>query len=131
MVKCPCCGYDTLTEEGGYDTCDLCWWEDDGQGDYDAHIVVGGPNSDYSLLEARNNFENYLVMWRPSDSRFRELKNDRIDEIKRRIMILFNDKKNITNGDELVRIDAQIIKLRETLREEVDKQIKRVEKGEA
>lgn len=26
---CPCCGYKTLAEPGGYGLCTICWWEDD------------------------------------------------------------------------------------------------------
>ncbi|MFX1517656.1 MAG: CPCC family cysteine-rich protein [Promethearchaeota archaeon] len=97
MFKCPCCRYDTLDDPrlNSFEICYLCWWEDDGQNDHNAHIVVGGPNSDYSLLEARNNFKKHLLMFRPSDSRFREFNNDRIDEIKRNIILLLNNKKGL------------------------------------
>jgi hypothetical protein len=52
---CPCCGYKTLSERGGYEICPVCFWED-GQGDEDADIVGGGPNAELSLAEARKNF---------------------------------------------------------------------------
>ncbi|WP_198674015.1 CPCC family cysteine-rich protein [Chitinophaga alhagiae] len=26
---CPCCGYITLSERGGYEICPICFWEDD------------------------------------------------------------------------------------------------------
>ena len=52
---CPCCGYATLGEEGGYEICVLCFWEDDGQDDPKADENWGGPNS-VSLTEARINF---------------------------------------------------------------------------
>lgn len=26
---CPCCGFKTLDERGGYDICEVCDWEDD------------------------------------------------------------------------------------------------------
>lgn len=29
-IPCPACGADTLDKRGGYDICDVCWWEDDG-----------------------------------------------------------------------------------------------------
>ena len=64
---CPCCGYPTLTERGGYDICPLCFWEDDGQDDHNADEIFGGPNSDYSLTEARQNFRKYYTMYRPAD----------------------------------------------------------------
>ena len=51
--SCPCCGHVTLAERGGYEICDECNWEDDGQDDHDAHIVRGGPNGGQSLEDAR------------------------------------------------------------------------------
>ncbi len=53
---CPCCHYLTLSERGGYDICDVCFWEDDGQDDHDADEVRGGPNYSLSLTAARANF---------------------------------------------------------------------------
>jgi hypothetical protein len=53
---CPCCGYLTLPERGGYDICPVCFWEDDGQDDHDADVVRGGPNHGLSLSVARQNF---------------------------------------------------------------------------
>jgi len=41
----------------------MCNWEDDGQSDEDADIVRGGPNGDYSLSEARLNFNKYMCMY--------------------------------------------------------------------
>ena len=52
---CPCCGYATLDEVANYEICELCFWEDDGQDDIDAHECLGGPNH-VSLTEARKNF---------------------------------------------------------------------------
>lgn len=76
---CPCCGYPTIPERGGCEICSLCAWEDDGQDDA-AHrpadefpgpeVVVGGPNHDYSLSEARENFVANLTAFRPSDIDF-------------------------------------------------------------
>ena len=62
--KCPCCGFPTLDERGDYDICELCNWEDDGQDDLYADEVWGGPNGDYSLTEARRNFNKHLIMYR-------------------------------------------------------------------
>jgi Cysteine-rich CPCC len=53
---CPCCGFVTLPERGGYELCPVCWWEDDGQDDHDADQVRGGPNGSLSLTEARRSF---------------------------------------------------------------------------
>ncbi|WP_234443889.1 CPCC family cysteine-rich protein [Streptomyces sp. NRRL B-24484] len=54
--RCPCCGFVTLGERGGYEICSVCFWEDDGQDDHDASRVRGGPNGRLSLAEARRNF---------------------------------------------------------------------------
>ena len=62
---CPCCGYLTLDSRADYEVCELCNWEDDGQDDESADEVWGGPNSDYSLSEARANFLKYRVMYAP------------------------------------------------------------------
>ena len=55
--RCPCCGYKTLDERGGYQHCAVCFWEDDGQDDEDADTVRGGPNRYLSLTEARANYK--------------------------------------------------------------------------
>jgi len=69
VYRCPCCGYPTLDERGGYEICPLCDWEDDGQDDPQADEVWGGPNRDYSLAEARQNFAQHRIMYRPGDDR--------------------------------------------------------------
>jgi hypothetical protein len=56
LVRCPCCRYFTL-EGTGYEVCDVCYWEDDGQDDPHADEVWGGPNADLSLTQGRENFE--------------------------------------------------------------------------
>jgi hypothetical protein len=53
--RCPCCGYLTLPERGGYDICPVCFWEDD----HDADVVRGGPNGRLSLTEARANYVRF------------------------------------------------------------------------
>lgn len=57
--SCPCCGYVTLAERGGFEICPVCFWEDDGQDDPDADLVMGGPNGGLSLTQARRNFAAY------------------------------------------------------------------------
>jgi hypothetical protein len=37
--SCPCCGFKTLEERGGFVICAVCYWEDDGQDDRDADRV--------------------------------------------------------------------------------------------
>jgi hypothetical protein len=80
---CPCCYYPTLSGRNSYEVCGLCDWEDDGQDDDDADNIAGGPNKDYSLTEARNNFKEYLTMYRPEDVGFQKINKERIKEIKR------------------------------------------------
>ena len=52
--QCPCCDYYSLSERGSYETCPVCYWEDDGQ-DLDKLDVVSKPNH-ITLREARVNF---------------------------------------------------------------------------
>lgn len=78
--QCPCCGYPTLDEVAMYCLCLLCFWEDDGQDDDNADRVRGGPNCDYSLSEARRNFKEFRIMFRPGDRRFKQ--SERELEIK-------------------------------------------------
>jgi len=69
MVKCPCCGYDTLTEWGGFEICDLCFWEDEGLGRIvPPDELIGGANHDYTLTEARENFRKHLTMYRKDNN---------------------------------------------------------------
>ena len=52
---CPCCGHLTLRERGGFEICPVCFWEDDGQDDVDAHGDRGGPNRG-TLWQARASY---------------------------------------------------------------------------
>ncbi len=60
---CPACGYLTLEKRCSWEICSLCNWEDDGQDDFDANKVFGGPNGDFSLTNYRikffDDFENF------------------------------------------------------------------------
>jgi hypothetical protein len=68
LGTCPCCGYPTISREL-YDVCAICRWQDDGQDDGTAAAITGGPNGDYSLSQARNNFHAHRTMYRVSDAR--------------------------------------------------------------
>ncbi|MFT5733771.1 MAG: hypothetical protein ACJA2W_002473 [Planctomycetota bacterium] len=54
-AQCPCCDYYSLQGRGGFEICQVCYWEDDGQ-DLDALDTVSGPNH-ITLRAARLNFE--------------------------------------------------------------------------
>lgn len=62
-ARCPCCKFPTLNGNAGYEICVICWWEDDGQTERDAADVRGGPNSHYSLSQARQNFADHGHMY--------------------------------------------------------------------
>ena len=53
-VQCPCCDYFSLSSQGEYEICNVCFWEDDGVnlGDLDQW---SGPNH-MTLRDARENF---------------------------------------------------------------------------
>jgi hypothetical protein len=55
-VKCPCCGFRTLSGRGNDEICKVCFWHDDGQDDPQADEIWGGPNGDLSLAQACANF---------------------------------------------------------------------------
>ena len=58
-LRCPCCGFKTLSERFCFEICIVCDWEDDGQDDHDAEVFPGGPNGSLSLTEARANFRRF------------------------------------------------------------------------
>ena len=88
-VPCPCCGYPTLRSWAEFEICCLCHWEDDGQDDRDADLV-GGPNGPFSLVEARENFELYLLKYPPElDTRIGSPDSPREIEIKQTMIAAF------------------------------------------
>jgi Cysteine-rich CPCC len=77
-LRCPCCGCKTLSDRGGFEICEVCYWEDDGQDDHDADEVRGGPNGGLSLTEARANYRQF----RASDKEFvRSVRAPRAEEL--------------------------------------------------
>jgi Cysteine-rich CPCC len=54
--RCPCCGYRTLEAPAAMKLCPVCWWEDDGQEDSDAHEIRLTVNGHLSLTEARASY---------------------------------------------------------------------------
>src|ERR1700744_1558861 len=94
-ATCPCCGYPTILERAAFEICSLCAWEDDGQDDNPHRpeslhdfagpdAVVNGPNHDYSLAEARQNFAQNLTSYRPADIDFDSARA--ATDIKRKIV---------------------------------------------
>ncbi|WP_421704542.1 CPCC family cysteine-rich protein [Aliiroseovarius sp.] len=63
LHTCPCCGFPTLEARAVFDICEICWWEDDGQDAPYADEVWAGPNKDYSLTMARQNFLAHRHMY--------------------------------------------------------------------
>lgn len=55
LLACPCCGYRTLGERGGYEVCRACFWEDDGT---EEPTRPSGPNH-RTLREGRENFARF------------------------------------------------------------------------
>ena len=76
--RCPCCGFKTLAERGGFEICSVCFWEDDGQDDADADRVRGGPNGGLSLTTARGNFREFGACERKHIENVRKPKADEI-----------------------------------------------------
>jgi len=123
VYSCPCCGYPTLHERGGYEICPLCNWEDDGQDDPDAYEVWGGPNGAYSLAEARENFQNNMVMYGSTDPRI-----DRSDSLveknaKRSMIEAFDQMLDENNLKSLTMLWEKVGKSREILNQEVQRRV--------
>ena len=58
---CNCCFMPTVRNRGDFEVCPICFWEDDGQDIHASHIIVGGPNGQRSLDEARRDFQEHGV----------------------------------------------------------------------
>lgn len=127
--SCPCCGYPTLPSRAGNDICELCDWEDDGQDDSSSDEVRGGPNGQYSLTEARENFKAYGAMYRPEgDPRIIKGDNDAQWAAKQGLIRAFEAIR--AGGKEDSRsLSAEIESCRQILRAEAVKKIRRYERN--
>jgi len=96
MYKCPCCRYPTLSSYADFDICKLCNWVCDGQNDSNADQILGGPNKDYSLTEARENFKKYKTMYRPLDSFFERETKGEMKIWKKKVIKWFKRTQHIT-----------------------------------
>jgi hypothetical protein len=65
--QCPCCGYFTFEEPGGYELCPVCFWEDDWC-QIENPPDDGGPNA-VNLMQGRINFQEFGAM----ESRFMKM----------------------------------------------------------
>ncbi|HWZ03852.1 MAG TPA: CPCC family cysteine-rich protein [Mucilaginibacter sp.] len=57
LLSCLCCGYKTL-KGGGWEICDVCYWEDVGNVDPNEYISV----NKMTLCEAKKNFKKFAVI---------------------------------------------------------------------
>ncbi|BCZ48905.1 hypothetical protein psyc5s11_49720 [Clostridium gelidum] len=133
--KCPCCGYPTLDEKSNYDICIICNWEDDGQDDADADQVCGGPNGEYSLTEARNNFRLYTIMYYPErDMRITGADTEEEIIIKKELMKAYDDFSENVNSNEVRllynRIEVYEIRLYEIVHERIEEYTKKIKSKE-
>jgi hypothetical protein len=115
-VACPCCGYPTIDERNCFEICLLCSWEDDGQDDADADDVLGGPNGEYSLTNARSNFEQYLVMYSPEkDLRISGPDTVEARTIKKQLIAIFDQMMTRPNAAELTDLWREVTKYERSL----------------
>lgn len=110
-VKCPCCNLPTLSEIAAYEICTVCGWEDDGQNDDNSEKVLGGPNKDYSLNEARANFKKFNSMYREGDELFPTNKdyNEQVEKLICKYQELENDIVSISVMNEIDIIESKLL----------------------
>lgn len=125
-MTCPCCKYPTLTEAVAYEICELCNWEDDGQGEAELDEVWGGPNGDYSLAEARRNFHDHLVMYAP-DRNKRLWQDSALETETKRSLVTAFDRLKLIGEAERPALVVEIHQLEAALSEELDRRIKEYE----
>lgn len=74
MKTCPCCGRKTIEKRGNLDICKICWWEDDGQDNENANEILGGPNYDVSLTQARYYYLT-IGIYNPKQENLKEIQD--------------------------------------------------------
>lgn len=114
---CPCCYLPSLIERNGYEICSNCDWEDDNQNTDQAGEVWGGPNADYSLTEARENYKKHYIMYRVSDVSFDVHNSEYVTSCESLIAAYYDLKNsNAANEDEITdkieRLTSEIINMR-------------------
>lgn len=127
---CPCCGYPTLPERDGFHICILCDWEDDGQDNDRADEVWGGPNGEYSLSRARENFKRYLRMYDEGlPPNVHAADTETAKTAKQKMMSVFNEMVGEDNNSMLDALWKEIKKQKRILNTERNKRIKAYEAG--
>lgn len=117
---CLCCGYPILECERSCEPCFLCDWEnglgtveaggDYEQDDYNTDKVLGGPNDDYSLTEARKNFEVYGIIYRPGYDMFDLLMQPAYADKRKKQISLLNSLIIETDSNKIDAIWTEIEK---------------------
>jgi hypothetical protein len=119
---CPCCGYPTLSGRASYEICKLCWWEDDGHDDDNADEVLGGPNKDYSLNDARVNFQMFGVKLAPGDNPgIDELESGIVRTIKTRLITVFDSMMKEFSAERRREMWKEVLSLEQQLKKEQKK----------
>lgn len=126
-AACPCCGYPTLDESCNYEICELCNWEDDGQGEAEADEVRGGPNADYSLSEARQNFLKYRVMYSP-DRDTRIIAGDTSLEYETKGLLIAAFTRLLSSQCSIPEAEAEVVRLEKILRDETTRIVREYER---
>jgi hypothetical protein len=117
-----------LPERNAYEICELCNWEDDGQDEETAEEVWGGPNSDYSLAEARKNFKLYRVMYAPERDQRVTGKDSQLEyDTKGQLMAVF---ERLRGGEQVNRaaLGIEIEKLERLLLDETTRHVREYER---
>jgi hypothetical protein len=116
-----------LGARGEYEICRICWWEDDGQDDPHADVFRGGPNHGYTLAQARENFQQFGVMYEPErDRRVTGPDSDVCRVAKQALMAAF-DQWRVAGAEERAGILVEIRKQERVLELELKRGIKEYE----
>ena len=108
--NCPCCGYLTLKKRSYDEICMLCDWEDGSYNELDPEKIDGGPNGDYSLADARRNFEAHLTMYRTKTKDM----TPAVIEKKRMLMEAYESLEENNEETETIKWD-KIVKVEQSL----------------
>jgi hypothetical protein len=89
-----------------------------------ANEVRGGPNSDYSLAEARGNFKRYLVMYAPGRDQRMSGPDSALElETKRELVAAF-ERLGRVDAPHLAAVSLQIQRLEQVLRDELSRRVR-------